>query len=149
MSPGAIGLQALKEETMSTAQQEIQQQKEQQLSTESRPQSAQSGQFATPVVDIESTPDGYVLYAEMPGVSKEGIEVTLENGDLVIIGHRLPLDVSGAPIYRESRPYDFRRVYELDPSIDTSRISARIENGVLIANLPKAEKVKPRRIEVE
>jgi HSP20 family protein len=57
--------------------------------------------------------------------------------------------VSGEPVYRESHPYDFRRVYELDPSIDTSRISARIENGLLTVNLPKAEKVKPRRIEVE
>ncbi len=134
---------------MSTAQQEDLQQKEQQLSTESRPQSAQSRRFATPLVDIESTEDGYVLYAEMPGVSKDGIEVTVENGDLLIVGHRRPLDVSGEPIYRESRPYDFRRVYELDPSIDTSRVSARIENGLLIVNLPKAEKVKPRRIEVE
>ena len=134
---------------MSTAQQEDQQQKEQQLSTESRPQAAQSIRFATPLVDIESTQDGYVLHAEMPGVSKDGIEVSVENGDLVILGHRRPLDVSGEPIYRESRLYDFRRVYELDPSIDTSRISARIENGVLTVNLPKAEKVKPRRIEVE
>jgi len=134
---------------MSTAQQEDLQQKEQQLSTESRPQSAQSRRFATPLVDIESTQDGYVLYAEMPGVSKDGIEVTVENGDLLIVGHRRPLEVSGEPLYRESRLYDFRRVYELDPSIDTSRISARIENGLLIVNLPKAEKVKPRRIEVE
>jgi len=135
---------------MSTAQQEdLQQKEQQQLSTESRPQSAQSRRFATPLVDIESTEDGYVLYAEMPGVSKDGIEVTVENGDLLIFGHRRPLEVSGEPLYRESRLYDFRRVYELDPSIDTSRISARIENGLLIVNLPKAEKVKPRRIEVE
>jgi HSP20 family protein len=139
---------------MSTAQQEGLQQREQhhqqqQLSTESRQQSAQPTRFATPLVDIESTDDGYVLHAEMPGVSKDGIEVTVENGDLVIIGHRRPLDVSGEPIYQESRPYDFRRVYELDPSIDTSRISARIENGLLTVNLPKAEKVKPRRIEVQ
>jgi len=135
---------------MSTAQQEdLQQKEQQQLSTESRLQSAQSRRFATPLVDIESTQDGYVLYAEMPGVSKDGIEVTVENGDLLIVGHRRPLEVSGEPIYRESRLYDFRRVYELDPSIDTSRVSARIENGLLIVNLPKAEKVKPRRIEVE
>ena len=135
---------------MSTAQQEdLKQKEQQQLSAENRPQSAESRRFATPLVDIESTQDGYVLYAEMPGVSKDGIEVTVENGDLLIVGHRRPLEVSGEPIYRESRPYDFRRVYELDPSIDTSRISARIENGLLIVNLPKAEKVKPRRIEVE
>ncbi|HZC34345.1 MAG TPA: Hsp20/alpha crystallin family protein [Chthoniobacterales bacterium] len=133
---------------MSTAQQDQQQKEQHQLSTEFRPQ-AQQRQYVTPVVDIEATQDGYVLYAEMPGVSKDGIEATVENGDLVILGHRRPLDVSGQALYRESRPHDFRRVYELDPTIDTSRISARIENGVLIVNLPKAESVKPRRIEVQ
>jgi len=119
---------------------------DQQLTAENRPQAVP---FATPVVDIESTPEGYVLQAEMPGVNKEGIEVTVENGDLILSGRRLPLEVSGELVHRESRPNDFRRVYELDPSIDTGRISARIENGVLTVNLPKAERVKPRRIELE
>jgi HSP20 family protein len=119
---------------------------EQQLSAESRPQARP---FVTPVVDIESTPDGYVLYAEMPGVNKQGIEVTVENGDLVLTGRRHPLEISGEPVHRESRLNDFRRIYELDPSIDTSRITARIEDGVLTVNLPKAESVKPRRIEVD
>jgi HSP20 family protein len=121
-------------------------QQEQQLSTENRPESPQ---FATPIVDIESTPEGYVLHAEMPGVNKDGIEVTVENGDLILIGRRQPLEVSGELVHRESRPNDFRRVYELDPSIDTARITARIEAGVLTVNLPKAERVKPRRIELE
>ena len=134
---------------MSTAQQEdLKQKEQQQLSAENRPQSAQSRRFATPLVDIESTQDGYVLYAEMPGVSKDGIEVTVENGDLLIVGHRRPLDVSGEPIYRESRLYDFRRVYELDPSIDAEKISAKIEQGVVSLTLPKAEQVKPRKITV-
>jgi HSP20 family protein len=121
-------------------------QEQPQLSTENRPE---SGSFATPVVDIESTPEGYVLHAEMPGVNKEGIEVSVENGDLILTGRRRPLEVSGELVHRESRPNDFRRVYELDPSIDTGRINARIENGVLTVNLPKAESVKPRRIELE
>jgi HSP20 family protein len=139
--PGAIELQAAKEETMNIVPQE-----QQQLSAENRPQ---SGPFVIPVVDIESTPEGYVLHAEMPGVNKEGIEVTVENGDLILTGHRRSLEVSGELVHRESRPNDFRRVYELDPSIDTARITARIENGVLTVNLPKAESVKPRRIELE
>jgi HSP20 family protein len=121
-------------------------QQEQKLSTETRPQPRP---FVTPIVDIESTPEGYVLHAEMPGVNKQGIEVHVENGDLVLIGHRQPLEISGELVHRESRSNDFRRVYELDPSIDTTRITARIENGVLTVNLPKAESVKPRRIEVD
>jgi HSP20 family protein len=121
-------------------------QQEQKLSTETRPQPRP---FVTPIVDIESTPEGYVLNAEMPGVNKQGIEVHVENGDLVLIGHRQPLEISGELVHRESRSNDFRRVYELDPSIDTTRITARIENGVLAVHLPKAESVKPRRIEVD
>ena len=51
-------------------------------------------------------------------------------------------------IYRESKPVGFRRVFELDPAIDTGKISAKIENGLLTLSLPKAEAVKPRRITV-
>jgi HSP20 family protein len=122
-------------------------QQEQQLSTENR--QPRSRPFVAPLVDIKSTPEEYVLHAEMPGVNKDGIEVKVENGDLIITGRRHPIEISGELAHRESRSNDFRRVYELDPSIDTSRITARIENGVLTVRLPKAESVKPRRIEVD
>jgi HSP20 family protein len=138
-------LPALKEETMNIPQPEDQRQ----LTAEMAGQPSQPGPYATPIVDVESTPAGYVLHAEMPGVNKAGIEVSIENGDLTLVGRRAPLEVSGELVHRESRPDDFRRTYELDPSIDTSRITARIENGVLTVDLPKAESVKPRRIEVE
>jgi HSP20 family protein len=52
-------------------------------------------------------------------------------------------------IYREIRPNDFRRVYELDPSIDAMKVSAKIDGGVLTVMLPKAETVKPRKISVQ
>jgi HSP20 family protein len=105
--------------------------------------------YATPLVDVESTADGFVLRAEMPGVNKAGIEVTVENGDLILVGHRQPLDVTGEPVYLERRPTDYRRAYELDASIDTSKISARIDQGILIVTLPKAESIKPRKIVLE
>jgi HSP20 family protein len=105
--------------------------------------------YAIPVVDVESTADGYTLHVEMQGVNKSGVEITAENGDLVIVGHRAPQEISGEPVHRESRPVDFRRVYELDPSIDTSRITAKMEQGVLSVHLPKAESVRPRRITLE
>ncbi|MBV9276192.1 MAG: Hsp20/alpha crystallin family protein [Verrucomicrobia bacterium] len=104
--------------------------------------------FVAPFVDIEPTDSGYALHAEMPGVNKEGIEVTVEDGNLVITGRRSAFEVPGERIHREIQHADFRRVYELDPSIDTAKISARIEQGVLTVNLPKAERLKPRRIEL-
>ncbi len=56
--------------------------------------------------------------------------------------------VLGTLIHRESRRKNFRRAFELDPSIDAGKISARIEQGVLTLTLPKAEQVKPRKIAV-
>jgi HSP20 family protein len=122
---------------------------DQSVTQERQPQPTERVSYAIPVVDVESTTDGYTLRAEMPGVNKGGVEITAENGDLVIVGHRAPLDVKGEPVHRESRPVDFRRVYELDPSIDTTRITAKMEQGVLSVCLPKAESVKPRRITLE
>ena len=109
----------------------------------------QTRYYATPVVDIRATADGYELRAEMPGVNKDGVEITLENGQLILVGHRQPVQASGQRIYRERREHDYRRGYELDPSLDTSRVSARIDQGILTVTLPKAESVKPRRISVE
>ena len=112
-------------------------------------QSTERTAYVAPYVDIEATASGYVLHAEMPGVNREGIEITVEDGNLVIAGRRQRLAVSGEPLHRETRQLDFRRVYELDPSIDANKISARIEQGILTVNLLKAENLKPRRIALD
>ena len=52
-------------------------------------------------------------------------------------------------LYRESRAANYRRVFELDPAIDTSKISAEVRQGLLTLTLPKAERVKPRKIEIK
>ncbi|HXT40180.1 MAG TPA: Hsp20/alpha crystallin family protein [Candidatus Angelobacter sp.] len=102
----------------------------------------------SPHVNILETNEGYLLEAEMAGVSKDGLELTLEGNELTIVGKR-QLNVEGAEVvYRESSPLSFKRVFELDPAIDTGKITAEIEQGVLTVNLPKAEKVKPRKITV-
>jgi HSP20 family protein len=105
-------------------------------------------EFVAPDVNIYEMKDGYVLEAEMPGVNKEGLEITLEGQEITITGHRLSEGVSGEPLFRERRSAPYRRVFELDPAIDTSRISARMNQGILFLTLPKSEEVKPRRITV-
>jgi HSP20 family protein len=102
-----------------------------------------------PQVNIVETKDAYVLEAEMPGVNKDGLEVLLEANELTIVGRRRHEQGGAQLVYRESFDRDFRRTFELDPTIDTQRIAARMENGVLHLELPKAEKVKPRKIAVE
>jgi len=107
-----------------------------------------SQQFITPSVDIFETKDGYVLTSEMPGVNKSGLEITLEGTELTILGHRQVDTPAAEVIFRESSTADYRRAFELDPSIETSQITAQMEQGVLTLHLPKAERVKPRKIEV-
>ncbi len=104
--------------------------------------------YITPLADILETSEGYLLEAEMPGVAKDGLEVTVENGQLFIVGHRSPVATKGRELFQESRGLDYRRVFEIDPSIDAARIHAKIEQGVLALHLPKAESVKPRKIAV-
>ena len=59
----------------------------------------------------------------MPGVNKDGLEITVENGELTIVGHRAAVENRGREMYRESRAFDYRRSFELDPSIDTAKIT--------------------------
>jgi len=105
--------------------------------------------WITPDVDIHETKEGYTIHAEMPGVNKSGLEVTVEDNELVLIGRREQPAIKGEVLHRETRVANFRRAFELDPAIDTNKISARMDQGVLTLFLPKAEKAQPHRISVE
>lgn len=106
-------------------------------------------EYVAPEVNIFEDKDGYVLEAEMPGVNKDGLEITLEGNEITIIGHRSLEPLSGSALLQESEPADFRRLFELDPAIDTARITARMDQGILTLALPKSERVKPRKIKVD
>lgn len=102
-----------------------------------------------PQVNIVESRDGYVLEAEMPGVNKDGLEVLLEGNELTIVGRRAVPSLNAQLLYRESADRDYRRTFELDPAIDTGKIVARMDQGILYLELPKSERVKPRKITVD
>jgi HSP20 family protein len=106
-------------------------------------------QYLTPRADVKSSEQGYIIHAELPGVDKSGLEITLDQGELTILGHRQAEVPPGELIHREIRHYDFRRLYKLDPAIDSTKVTARFDQGVLTLTLPKAESVKPRQIAVD
>lgn len=108
----------------------------------------QQVEYIAPEVNIFETKDGYILEAEMPGVNKDGLEIALEGSEITIVGKRGHDAASGEPLLRERQSAAFRRVFELDPAIDTSKINARMDQGVLTLTLPKSEKIKPRKIVV-
>ena len=109
----------------------------------------QREQFIAPVSSVIEDADRYTLQVEMPGVNKEGLEIAVENNELTILGRRSLPTVDDTLIHRESRLENFRRTFELDPSIDTGKISAKIDQGVVTLTLPKAEQVNPRKIKVD
>jgi len=104
--------------------------------------------FFTPPTNIREVKDAYVLEVEMPGVGKQGLDITVEGNELIIFGRRSDPPLAGTPVIKESRPVVYRRAFELDPSIDTGKMVAKIEQGILTLTMPKAEQVKPRKIEV-
>ena len=109
---------------------------------------AQAEQFVAPSASVTEAADGYTLRVEMPGVNKQGLEVSVENNELVIVGRRSLPTVEGTLIHHELRPENYQRTFELDPSIDGGKISAKIDQGLVTLTLLKTEHVKPRRIAV-
>jgi HSP20 family protein len=104
--------------------------------------------YISPDVNIFETKDGYVLQAEIPGVSREGLDISVEDNVLTLVARRQSADVKAEVLHRESSDVDFRRVFELDPAIDAARIDAKVDQGVLTIHLPKSERVKPRKVTI-
>jgi HSP20 family protein len=109
---------------------------------------SQAEQFITPPASVREIGDGYTLEIEMPGVKKDGLEISVENNELTIVGRRSLPAMEGTLIHRESHPENFRRVFEIDPSINAGKIGAKIDQGLVTLTLPKTDHVKPRKITV-
>jgi len=103
--------------------------------------------FLSPSVDIYESADRYWLEADLPGVSKDSLEITLEGHMLTLVGHRRN-EVLPTALHRESATGSFRRVFELAPTIDSSKIRAQMDQGLLKLELPKREQAKPRQISI-
>ncbi len=102
-----------------------------------------------PNADIHETPDGINVVLEMPGVDRNRLDIKLEEGLLRVEGS---IDFSKyqglVPIYTEYNVGNYARSFRLSNEIDQDKISAELSDGVLTIVLPKAEKAKPRTIQI-
>jgi HSP20 family protein len=103
----------------------------------------------SPRIDIWETGDELMLYADMPGVSAENLDIQFENRELRIHGKVCPRHEGINFLYGEYGIGDFHRTFTIGESIDSEKISAELKDGVLTLHLPKTEAVKPRRIAVK
>jgi HSP20 family protein len=104
----------------------------------------------TPSADISETDTAYVIKAEIPGVNKEDVKVTLENGMLTIQGERkMEKEEKGKKFHRIERSYgSFMRSFRVPDDADESAVKAEFKDGVLNVTLGKSEKAKPKAINV-
>lgn len=100
-----------------------------------------------PAVDIFENDDGLTLKADLPGVTKDALNIGIDQG-LLTIEARAKSNLPGEQVLREFLPASYYRQFQVPDEIDTEKISAEMNNGVLTLNLPKAEAAKPRRIEI-
>ena len=108
------------------------------------------GRVYQPDVDVAENQDKLLLWADMPGVDEKSIAVTLDDGELTIEGRVAVDDYANLqPLYTEYNVGDYLRRFRVSTDIDVDRIQARVVNGVLEIELPKAERVKARKIEVK
>ena len=110
-----------------------------------------SGSWVPPVDIYQTGEHELVLKAELPGMSREEIEITVENSTLSIKGDKkLAADVKDDEFHRIERRYGaFNRTFSLPSTVDPNRVAADYQNGVLTVRLPLREEAKPRQIKVD
>jgi HSP20 family protein len=104
-----------------------------------------------PAVDIAESENESVVVVELPGVKKEDIKISVENGWLTIKGERKSFEPTEKTrvLHREIEYQPFARSIKLPHRVDVNKISAQLENGLLRIFLPKAEESRPRAIEIK
>jgi len=108
----------------------------------------QKTRYLRPRSTVNEAKDGKLcVVLEMPGVSREGLDMRIENNELVISGHR-EHHSAGRYVLRERTQGDYHQTYTLDETVDQSKIDAVLEQGVLTISLDLKEHVKPRTIQV-
>ena len=107
------------------------------------------GPTVKPLYEVQETDDAYGVTVFLPGVSKENLEITAEAGEFRIVGRRTWTQPEGwTALYRESADAPYELSLSHDNAIDADKIAAELRDGVLRVSLPKAEALKPRRINV-
>jgi HSP20 family molecular chaperone IbpA len=108
-----------------------------------------SGVFYRPNVDIVEKPEELVLLADVPGAKGDQVDIHFEDGTLSLHAKVEPRRENGDYLLQEYGVGDYWRTFEISEAIDASKISAEYADGVLTLHLPKADAVKPRRIEIK
>lgn len=107
------------------------------------------GPVFMPAVDILENVNEIIVLADLPGVDSKNLEVDLKDNQLTIMGRIDPIEgEKEVSLYKEFNWGDYYRKFNLSDVIDQAKITAKMDNGVLRLTLPKVEKMKPKKINV-
>ena len=99
---------------------------------------------------VKETPEAFGLTVYLPGVNKDGVDLTTEEGQIRVVGRRAWRQPEGwSPLYRESVDSAYELVLTHDNMVDVDKVAAELRDGVLRVSLPKHEAIKPRKIAVK
>lgn len=103
-----------------------------------------------PMVDIEETNDEFIIYAELPGVSKDDVKINLADDTLTLSGEiKEPENRENRKFHRVERSYGkFQRSFYVPVQIQGDKVKASFKDGILMVNMPKKEEVKPKEISI-
>ena len=110
---------------------------------------APSGPTVAPAVDIYQSAEELLIVADLPGVTRAGLDLSYERGQIRIAGRPEASPTSGTLLYGPRARPSYTRTFSIPGTIDVTRISAELDDGVLRLHLPKAELAKPRQIVVQ
>lgn len=113
------------------------------------PETRDAGQAIRPAVDIFEDRTGITVQADMPGVSRERLNVHIDSDTLSIEGDvDIPVPEGMEAVYADIHATRYRRSFSLSGELDAEKIDATLRDGVLILRIPRREEHKPRKIEV-
>lgn len=118
------------------------------VNVEQEPQGPPESYFV-PATDIYQTDDDLVLVADMPGVPPENLDVRVEGGVLTLRGRPSETERTGEVLVEEFASGEYYRSFRLPGDYDTEKVEASLRHGVLTVRLPKSERLKPRKIEIQ
>lgn len=105
----------------------------------------------TPATDINESDDSFTVTADLPGIDKKDVQISVKDNVLTISGERKLGEATDSDNYhrRERLVGSFKRCFRLPEIVNENKISAKFKNGILAIDLPKAEEVKPKEIEIK
>ncbi len=104
-------------------------------------------QVYVPATDVRETPEAIIMQFDMPGVSKDNVDIRLDRNLLAVTG-KVERQEQGNIVYQEYRIGDYYREFTLSEDLDKENITAEMQAGVLTLTIGKTEKAKPRKISI-